>query len=93
MELSGVNKAIKSPQSAHHSNWVVTPCCCQAELLDVRVLLHGFGQLLQRGNWNVLKNQQKTHCHWYRDIHSTHYTLHTHTCVSVYLNVVEVDLC
>lgn len=60
MELLGVNKAITSLQStpSHHSNRVVTPCCCQAELLDMCVLLHGFGQVLQRGNWDVLKNQE-----------------------------------
>lgn len=60
-EFSGVNKAIESPHATppHHSNWVVTPCCGQAELLDVHVLLHGFGKVLQRGNWNVLENQQR----------------------------------
>ena len=62
MELLGLNKAISSLQSipSHHSDGVVTPCCCQAELLDVRVLLHGFGQVLKRGNWDVLKKPRNT---------------------------------
>lgn len=57
IELSGVNKSIKSPHSttSHHSYWVITPCCREAELLDVCVLLHGFGEVLQCGNWNILK--------------------------------------
>lgn len=61
MELSGVNKANKSPQAppSHHSDWVVTPGCCQAELLDRCVLLHGFSEVLQRGYWNVLENKQR----------------------------------
>lgn len=51
-------KSLRAAPS-HHSNRVVTPCCCQAELLDVRVLLHGFGEFLQRGNWNVLEKKKR----------------------------------
>lgn len=59
-------KLLKSPQAtpSHHSDWVITPRSCQAELFDVRVLLHGFGEVLQRRNWNVLKKGTKTRWHW-----------------------------
>lgn len=53
-------KATRSISTTHHSDWVVTPRGCQAELLDVCVLLHGFGEVLQRGNRNVLEKQTKT---------------------------------
>lgn len=40
--------------STHHSDGVITPRRCQTKLLDVCVGLHGFGEVFQRGNGDVL---------------------------------------